>query len=445
MTEVWICRAIKQNQGCVLKNSRKEKEMKSLRVGVCVVLLICFAIFPVSAGGKAEQKDKIVIGAARSLSGPLAVVESSAFGPIFKMWVDEVNAEGGIYIEEYGKKLPIETLIYDDKSDIGTMTRLLEKLIVEDKVDFVFPSDSTAMLFAAAPVANKYGYILMGMEGGATKIKEIISGLPYFFSALNFSDHYQVPVLAEGMSEWGVKSAAIVFIADLHGVEYSGVAVPELALRGIDIVMTKSVPPGIKDMSPIIKEAKAANVDAFLCFAYPDENILATKQSMELGFNPKLFLTGPGAKRKGGMQGFPRVQGRHGRIYKMCNQALPLARSADTPGGRDRAGLQDKATGQLQGLYRGIPVVAGLGRCCSHDLGLRHRIPGASAVQHVRQRAKARHDQDTHRSHQNTGGHRAATPRPGSEANHGGVQAGVPDRLDRHDAARHAMAGKGVR
>ena len=59
--------------------------------------------------------------------------------------------------------------------------------------------------------------------------------------------------------------------------------------------MTKSVPPGIKDMSPILKDAKAANVDAFLCFAYPDENILATKQSMELGFNPKLFLTGPGA------------------------------------------------------------------------------------------------------------------------------------------------------
>jgi branched-chain amino acid transport system substrate-binding protein len=269
--------------------------MRKIEIGVCVILLICFVIFPVSAGGKVEEKEKIVIGAARSLSGPLAVVESSAFGPIFKMWVDEVNAEGGIYIEEYGKKLPIETLIYDDKSDIGTMTRLLEKLIVEDKVDFVFPSDSTAMLFAAAPVANKYGYILLGMEGGATKIKEIISGLPYFFSALNFSDHYQVPVLADGMAEWGVKSAAIVFIADLHGVEYSSVAVPELALKGIDIVMTKSIPPGIKDMSPIIKEAKAANVDAFLCFAYPDENILATKQSMELGFNPKLFLTGPGA------------------------------------------------------------------------------------------------------------------------------------------------------
>lgn len=269
--------------------------MKHLKFGVCIILLACFVVFPVSAGAKAEQKDEIVIGAVRSLSGPLAVIEGAAFGPIFKMWVDEVNADGGIYVEEYGKNLPIKTIIYDDKSDLGTMTRLLEKLIVEDKVDFVFPPNSTAMLFAAGPIANKYGYILMGAEGGATKIKEIITGLPYFFSILNFSDHNQVPVLADILQKLDVKTVAIVFIADLHGVEYSGMAVPELALKGIDVALVKSIPPGIKDLSPILKEAKAANVDAFLCFAYPDENILATKQSMELGFNPKVFLTGPGA------------------------------------------------------------------------------------------------------------------------------------------------------
>ncbi len=269
--------------------------MKFPKTGFCLLALLAVAASPLFSAPQPEEKKEIVIGAARSLSGPMAIVEKAAFAPIFKMWVDEVNAEGGIFIKQYNRKLPIRTLIYDDKSDVGTMARLIEKLIVEDKVDFVFPPCSTAMLFAAAPIANKYGYILMGAEGGATKIKEIITGLPYFFSTLNFSDHYQVPVLVELMTQLGVKKVAIVFIADLHGVEYSGVAVPALALAGIDVVMTKSVPPGIKDMSPILKEAKAANVDAFLCFAYPDENILATKQSMELGFNPKIFLTGPGA------------------------------------------------------------------------------------------------------------------------------------------------------
>lgn len=254
-----------------------------------------------SAGSEAPQqeaapkpeKDKIVFGSVHSLSGPLAIVEGVAFGPIRDLWFKEVNAKGGIYVEEYGKKLPVELIEYDDKSDVGTMTRLLEKLIVEDKVDFILPPTGTAMLYAAAPIANKHGYILPGMSGGATSIKEIIGSLPYFFSNLNFSET-QVPAFGELVAELGVQSAAVVFIEDLHGVEYSGAVVPEMVLRGVDVKFVKSIPPGIKDLSPILKEAQANNVDAFLCLAYPDENILAVSQSMELGFNPKLMIFGPG-------------------------------------------------------------------------------------------------------------------------------------------------------
>ncbi|MBN1410333.1 MAG: amino acid ABC transporter substrate-binding protein [Spirochaetales bacterium] len=256
-------------------------------------ILTFIAICGILSCGKPD-KQSIVIGASRSITGPLAVFEQIAFGPIYKMWVDEVNTGGGIYVKEYGKKLPIKTIVYDDESDVDKMTKNIEKLIVEDKVDLLFPPAGTTMLFAAAPVANKYKYLLVGAEGGASKIKEIISGLPYFFSLLNFSDHDQVPVLADIMAKAGVKTAAIVFISDVHGVEYSGAAVPELALKGINVSLVKSIPLGTKDISPIISEAKALNVDAFLCFAYPDENIVATKQAIELGFNPKVFLLGPG-------------------------------------------------------------------------------------------------------------------------------------------------------
>jgi len=241
-----------------------------------------------------EEKTKIVIGGSRSLTGSLALYEQVAFGPIYKMWIDEVNAAGGIYVKEYDKKLPIETIILDDESDPDKMIRNLEKLIVEDKVDFILPPAGTHMLFTAAPVANKYGYILMAAEGGASRIKEIIGGLPYLFCSLNFSDHYQVPVLADILEDLGVASAAIAFIADDHGVEYSSVAVPQLALKGINVALVKSFAPGTKDMSSIINEAKKADVDAFLCFAYPDENFLAIGQSIQLGFDPKVFLIGPG-------------------------------------------------------------------------------------------------------------------------------------------------------
>jgi branched-chain amino acid transport system substrate-binding protein len=238
-------------------------------------------------------KDKIVFGSVHSISGPLAIIEEAAFGPIRELWVEDVNARGGIYVEEYGKQLSVELIEYDDKSDIGTMTRLLEKLILEDQVDFILPPTGTAMLYAAAPIADKHGYILPGMSGGAKSIKEIISGLPYFFSNLNYSDT-QVPPFVELAGELGIETAAILFIEDLHGAEYSGAAVPALAQKGIDVVFVKSIPPGIKDMSSILKEAQATDVDLLMCLAYPDENILCVSQCMELGFNPKAMIFGPG-------------------------------------------------------------------------------------------------------------------------------------------------------
>lgn len=250
------------------------------------VILVVFLAGTAGAADKAS-KDKIVIGQAISLSGPLAGGVAISGGKIYELWVNEVNKNGGIYVEEYGKKLPVELKRYDDKSDIGTMTNLLEKLILEDKVDFIFPPWGTAWLFAAAPIANKYGYILIGGPGGALKLKEL--SLPYFFQVLNFSDT-QAPALAEIFKEVGVKSVALIYRADLHGIEYGNAMGPYFKEKGLEVKMNKSYPPGIKDMSQFLKEAKSLNVDAFAAACYPDGGMLLTGQSMELGINFNAFF-----------------------------------------------------------------------------------------------------------------------------------------------------------
>jgi len=241
-----------------------------------------------------KTKDKILIGMSRSLSGPLAQIGDSAFRPIYETLIPEWNAGGGIYVAEYGKKLPIELKIYDDKSDTGTMVKNLEKLILDDKVDFIFPPVGTAMIFAAAPIANKYNKLLLTAEGGATQLKDALPGMPYVFINLSFSDWYEVPVLGQLLQSKGAKTAYVIYIEDLHGIEYSGVAGRELPKYGVEILKAKSVPPDIKDLSTILKDAQASGADAFLAFAYPDQVMLATKQAMELGYNPKAFLGGPG-------------------------------------------------------------------------------------------------------------------------------------------------------
>src|SRR4030042_3126669 len=110
---------------------------------------------------------------------------------------------------------------------------LTEKLMVEDKVDFIWSSNSTAMLFAQAPITNKYGYLLPTFEGGATSMKDMLPSLPYVFINLSFSDWNQIPVWADLLATAGAKTAYVTYIADLHGIEYAGVAGTEFARMGI--------------------------------------------------------------------------------------------------------------------------------------------------------------------------------------------------------------------
>ena len=86
---------------------------KNIRWVFCVLLTVLFLAFPLSG----FCKDKIVIGTAISLSGPYAPGAAMTQIPNYKMWVEEVNVDGGIYVKEYGKKLPVELIIYDDKSN----------------------------------------------------------------------------------------------------------------------------------------------------------------------------------------------------------------------------------------------------------------------------------------------------------------------------------------
>jgi branched-chain amino acid transport system substrate-binding protein len=254
------------------------------------VIVVLFFLCSVTQAA-APVKDKIRVGWVTSLSGVNASSVPVTSGNVYTMWVEEVNARGGLYIKEYGKKLPLEVTKYDDKSDVGTMTKLLEKTIVEDKVDLIFSPWDTAFLFASAPIANKHKMVLLGGSGGAKKLRKLVYKLPYFFAVLNFSETH-MPVMAEVMKEVGVKRVAIIYIQDLHGIEYNEDALAELKKKGIQVAFSKSFPLDVKDLSPLVKEAKAANIDALLAFVYPPQAFLLTGQSMELGFDPKaMYMT----------------------------------------------------------------------------------------------------------------------------------------------------------
>ena len=60
------------------------------------------------------------------------------------------------------------------------------------------------------------------------------------------------------------------------------------------MVEDKSYPLGVKDLSPVLRSIKDKNPDAFVGLTYPPDTILASRQSKEIGFNPKFFYASVG-------------------------------------------------------------------------------------------------------------------------------------------------------
>jgi branched-chain amino acid transport system substrate-binding protein len=269
-----------------------KRRLSLIIVSFLMVLILTSSLIFIGCGEKAPEKDKIVIGAARPLSGPLNQIGDYAMGPIMEMWAEAVNANGGLNVG--GKKLPVELKIYDDTSDLGTSQRLVEKLILEDKVDFLFPNCSTAFLYASAPLANKYKYVYLGAEGGCTTLTAMLPELPYVFGVLNYSDYYQIPVLADIFKQKNVKNVAIIYINDLHGVEYYHTSLSEFLKAGINIVMAEAVPPYTEDVELVLKAARDSGADALCAYVYPPTTMAVVGQAMAIGYSPKAMVLGPG-------------------------------------------------------------------------------------------------------------------------------------------------------
>ena len=125
------------------------------------------------------------------------------------------------------------------------------------------------------------------------RYREVAHKYGYTFITTTASRESQEAFL-DLMVEVGVKKAAMVYFQCEFGIENAQCLAPNMVPAGIDVAMLKSYPMPPKDLSPLLKEAKAANVDAFIAFSYVPDTMLLPEQAKMVNFNPKLFYVGLG-------------------------------------------------------------------------------------------------------------------------------------------------------
>ena len=235
------------------------------------------------------QANPVRIGYAIARTGPWTGGAQVSQEPNYLLWAEQQNAAGGLDVK--GVKRPIELISSDDRSDVETCVRSYEKLMGSDKVDLVLPPWGTNANFAVAPLANRMGYPMLAPTALSRKLVEM--KLPHFFLLLQQPDR-MVGALVDMLVANGVKTLAVIYVDDLFGLE--NYAALKLALKStsIQVAEEKSYPGDIKDLSPVLRAIKDKNPDAFVGLSYPPDTILASKQSKEIGFNPKFYYASVG-------------------------------------------------------------------------------------------------------------------------------------------------------
>jgi len=133
--------------------------MKAKRLGIlmgilCLTVALTLAYTMPAQAAKAPKE--IVIGAVCSLSGMFAGFgEGSAWG--LQAAIDDIKKQGGLYVKEYNKKLPIRLVVVNSESDPVKTIPLAENLILRDKVNFlVVGGEPPTTTSGVSNAADKY-------------------------------------------------------------------------------------------------------------------------------------------------------------------------------------------------------------------------------------------------------------------------------------------------
>src|SRR5258708_21498204 len=125
------------------------------------------AVKPTTAAAGATFDGTLVFGAPISLPGSTAK-EGALQRDGYDLWRDTYNKAGGINVG--GKHYKSETKYYDDTSNAQQSPTLAEKLIKEDKVNFLLGPYGTSSTLQVSTVAEKNKMPMIEGNGAAESI-----------------------------------------------------------------------------------------------------------------------------------------------------------------------------------------------------------------------------------------------------------------------------------
>ena len=246
------------------------------------------AFFAVFTGGAsaATAPSEIKIGTLYAASGAFAAISM----PVHKglqLWVDQKNAEGGVFVKPYNKKIPIKLIAYDDQSNTATAATLYNQLITQDKVDILVADSGSPLTSVAVPIARDHKMLLIDQTG--TGAAFFSKDNPYIVlmsdPVSSIWPKYIADFLTQDGPKLGIKRIAILYATnDFTGTQANAVrGFIKAAKAPVEIVYDQGVPTNTASYTVIINNLRAANPDAVITLGFPNNDISYLRNLQDSG------------------------------------------------------------------------------------------------------------------------------------------------------------------
>jgi len=252
-------------------------------IGIVIIIIIVLAAVPfvLKKSGKqtstTQASGEIKIGMTISLTGKFQDEGHQALCGALAA-VNWYNKHGGITVN--GKTYKLKLVYYDDQSKKDQVQSLYSKLINDDKVNFLLAPYSSGLTFAAAPVAEQNGIIMISHGGASDAIFE--QGYHYVVQVLTPASKYFEGSLR--IVKQYVPDAKIAFIYE--NSKFS-VAVMKGAAQiakdlGLQVVYNQTYEKSTTDFSPYVQEAMAAGANVLIGGGHfqDGQQLISTAHSM---------------------------------------------------------------------------------------------------------------------------------------------------------------------
>jgi branched-chain amino acid transport system substrate-binding protein len=246
---------------------------------------------PATEAAKPPAPEYIEIGGSIPLTGPFGSLGNLVL-PGYEFAVENINANGGVFVEEYGTKIPLRLTYYDDESDPTKAVSNMETLNSEKNVTAYLGGAGSSMHAATAAIAEKNKVPYCGVSFALYKIHQ--QGYKYLFSPFPKSPQQAkdtFEVLNSIPQADRPTKVAIFSYSDDWGKELGDLWEQNAKDNGYDVVLRAENPVAPNnDWSDAILKAKAAGAEVLLTMPiFPDGSGMFKTMS-EIGWAPKFAL-----------------------------------------------------------------------------------------------------------------------------------------------------------